>query len=185
MYEWGTGQDTRQDEIMEINIIRSHRRKKTIQAKMVEGNLVVYLPAGMHPDEEKKHIESIKAKVEKKDLRKHINGDDYLRKRFGELNRTHFQGKLEINSIEFVTNQEKRRGSCTPGLGTIRISHRIADMPKWVLDYLIMHEMTHLVHPDHSRRFWDKVNEYRYTERARGFLIAKEMDSGEVEESCI
>ncbi|MCK5660498.1 MAG: M48 family metallopeptidase [Methanosarcinales archaeon] len=161
---------------MDVKIIRSQRRKKTIQAKMVEGTLVVYLPAGMHPDEERKHIETMKDKVEKKRLKQNINKTDYLGRRFDEMNKEYFQGKLEVNSIKFVTNQEKRRGSCTPGQGTIRISHKIADMPKWVLDYVIMHEMTHLVHPDHSRRFWDKVNEYKYTERARGFLIAKEMD---------
>src|SRR5665648_85498 len=163
---------------MDVKIIRSHRRKKTIQAKIIEGILVVYLPAGMHHDDEKKHIELIKAKIEKKKLSTHLNGDYYLKKRFDEMNKEYYQGKLELNSIEFVTNQDKRRGSCTPGRGSIRISHKIADMPKWVLDYLIMHEMTHLVHPDHSRRFWDKVNEYKYTERARGFLMAKEMDEG-------
>ncbi len=60
---------------------------------------------------------------------------------------------------------------------TIRLSHRLLEMPRWVLDYVIMYEMTHLVQPDHSRVFWTKVAEYKLTERARGFLMAKGMET--------
>ncbi len=166
---------------MEIKVIRSPDRKKTIQAKMVGETLVVYLPLGMHREEERKLIEKMKQKIEKKRLKSQINKNDYLKKRFDELNIKHFQQKLKVNSIEFVTNQERKRGSCTPANGTIRISHKLLDMPRWVLDYVIMHEMTHLVHPNHSKDFWVKVGEYKYTERARGFLMAKGMEEEEME----
>lgn len=166
---------------MEVRVIRSPNRKKTIQARLVGETLEVHLPLGMTVEEEEKHIREMKDRIEKRRLKNEINKDDYLKKRFNELNREHFQGKLRINSIEFVTNQKKRRGSCTPSNGTIRLSHRLLEMPKWVLDYVIMHEMTHLVHPDHSRAFWSKVGEFKYTERARGFLIAKGMEEEESE----
>ena len=45
------------------------------------------------------------------------------------------------------------------------------ERPVGVLDYVLMHEMTHLLYSNHSKEFWKKVNEYKYTERARGFLI--------------
>jgi predicted metal-dependent hydrolase len=166
---------------MEVKVIRSPDRKKTIQAKMVGETLVVYLPLGMHREEERKLIEKMKQKIQKKRLRSQINKDDYQRKRFDEFNSKYFKGKHKVTSIEFVTNQERRRGSCTPANGTIRISHKLLKMPKWVLDYVIIHEMTHLVHPDHSKAFWEKVGEFKYTERARGFLIAKGMDEDEIE----
>ncbi|MBU4374726.1 MAG: M48 family metallopeptidase [Euryarchaeota archaeon] len=166
---------------MEVKIIRSPDRKKTIQAKMVGETLVVYLPLGMQREEERKLIEEMKQKIEKRKLKRQINKDDYLRKRFDEFNSEYFQGGLRVNSLEFVTNQERKRGSCTPANGTIRISHKLLEMPRWVLDYVIMHEMTHLVHPDHSRAFWEKVGEFKYTERARGFLIAKGMEEEEAE----
>ncbi len=168
-------------EIMDVKVIRSLNRKKTIQAKMVGETLVVYLPLGMHREEERRLIEKMKEKIEKKRLKSQINRDDYLKKRFDEFNCEYFQGKLKVNSIEFVTNQEKKRGSCTPANGTIRISHKLLDMPKWVLDYVIMHEMTHFVHPNHSRAFWTKVGEYKYTERARGFLMAKGMEEEDMD----
>ncbi len=166
---------------MEVKVIRSPDRKKTVQAKMVGGTLVVYLPLGMHREDERKLIEKMKEKIEKKRLKRQINKDDYLKERFEEFNNKYFQGMLRVNSIEFVTNQERKRGSCTPANGTIRISHKLLGMPRWVLDYVIMHEMTHLVLPDHSRAFWEKVGEYKYAERARGFLIAKGMEEEEAE----
>lgn len=166
---------------MEVKIIRSPKRKKTIQARMVGETLEVHLPLGMDCEEEREVIEKMKQKIEKKKLKSKINEDDYLEKRFDDFNKKYFQSKLKINSIQFVTNQERQRGSCTPGNGTIRISHKLLGMPKWVLDYLIMHEMTHLAHPNHSKAFWEKVGEYKFTERARGFLIAKEMEKEDSE----
>ncbi len=166
---------------MEVKVIRSPDRKKTIQAKMVGETLVIYLPTGLHREEEGKLIEKMRQKIEKKRLKTQANKDDYLKKRFDGFNRMYFGGRLKVNSIEFVSNQRWVRGSCTPSKGTIRISHRLLEMPKWVLDYVIMHEMSHLVHPDHSKAFWNKVGEYKYTERARGFLMAKGMEESEVE----
>jgi predicted metal-dependent hydrolase len=169
---------------MEVKVIRSSKRKKTIQAKMVGEALIVYLPLGMPTREEGRVIERMREKIEKKRLKSQINKDDYLRKRFGDFNLKYFGGKLRVNSIEFVLNQERKRGSCTPCKGTIRISHRLLEMLGWVLDYVILHEMTHLVYPNHSRAFWAKVGEYRYAERARGFLMAKGMEE-EIETSSL
>ncbi|VVB97450.1 Uncharacterised protein [uncultured archaeon] len=161
---------------MEVKVIRSPDRKKTIQGRMVGETLIVHIPLGMHREEERKIIEEMKEKIEKKRQRKQINKNDYLIKRFTGFNNEFFQGKLKVNSIQFVTNQECVNGSCTPNKRTIRLSHKLLEMPKWVLDYVIMHEMTHLVHPNHSKEFWAKVGEYQYTERARGFLMAKGME---------
>ncbi len=166
---------------MEIKVIRSPGRKKTIQAKMVGEILVIYLPEGLRREEEGKLIDKIKQKIEKKRLKIQANKDNYLRKRFDDFNRMYFGGELKVNSIEFVSNQRWVRGSCTPSKGTIRISHKLLEMPKWVLDYVIMHEMSHLLYPNHSKSFWNKVGEYKYTERARGFLMAKGIEEAELE----
>lgn len=72
-----------------------------------------------------------------------------------------------------MTNQSQRWGSCTPDHGTIRLSDRLAGFPDWVVDYVIVHELAHLVELGHTARFWTLVNRYPMSERARGFLIAK------------
>jgi predicted metal-dependent hydrolase len=172
---------TRRTNSMEVKVIRSPDRKKTIQARMVGDTLVVHLPLGLHREEERKIIAEMKEKIEKKKQKSQLNKDDFLINKFNEFNNKYFQGKLKVNSIKFVTNQERVRGSCTPNKGTIRVSHKLLDMPKWVLDYVIIHEMTHLLHPNHSKEFWVKVGEYEFTERARGFLMAKGMEEMETD----
>ena len=73
-------------------------------------------------------------------------------------------------SVRWVTNQNGRWGSCTPADRSIRISHRIQEMPDWVIDYVLLHELAHLVVPHHNARFWALVGRYEKTERARGYL---------------
>lgn len=76
------------------------------------------------------------------------------------------------SSIRWVDNQELRWGSCTPRDGSIRISSRLATMPTWVLDYVIVHELAHLCVPAHDDSFWALVGRYPKAERARGYLLA-------------
>ncbi len=72
--------------------------------------------------------------------------------------------------MSWVGNQQHRWGSCTITTGAIRISERVRDMPAWVVDYVLVHELAHLIEADHSARFWSLVAAYPHTERARGYL---------------
>jgi predicted metal-dependent hydrolase len=56
--------------------------------------------------------------------------------------------------------------------GRIRISDRLATVPDWVLDWVILHELAHLAVPDHGERFQALVSQYELGERAEGYLIA-------------
>lgn len=81
----------------------------------------------------------------------------------------------EPTTIKWVDNQVSRWGSCTPSDRSIRISARLTRAPRWVLDYVIVHELAHLRHGDHSPAFWKLVGRYPRTERARGFLHGWEL----------
>jgi len=156
----------------QITIIRSRRRKKTIQTKYGDGRLWIYLPAGMSTKDEQKWIDQMIERNERWQQKKFLQkSDTWLWQRAQELNKKYFDGTLDF-SIMFVTNQHSRFGSCTSIDKTIRISERVKAMPSWVQDYIIIHELTHLLHPDHSEKFWKKVNLYKYAERAKGYLIA-------------
>lgn len=56
-----------------------------------------------------------------------------------------------------ITNAEKRWGSCGPR-GTLNFSWRLIMAPLAIIDYVAVHELTHLVEKNHARAFWQKVS---------------------------
>ncbi|MCA9951156.1 MAG: M48 family metallopeptidase [Anaerolineales bacterium] len=159
------------DEHWPVEIIRSAKRKKTVSAKLVDGTLIVRAPARMSAAELAPVIENLTKRMQKRSQPVTMS-DTQLEQMAQELNQQYFDGNLHWQSIRFVTNQNTRFGSCTPSQGTIRISQRLIKMPKWVLRYVVMHEIAHLREANHSSRFWNLVNRYPLTERARGYLMA-------------
>ena len=162
---------------MEIRVVRSKKRKKTVSARVEDGTMSVRAPAFISGKELRKIIENFRKRFERKELKKRLNREKPPEDVFNRLNRKYFDGKLRINSIQYVTSQRSLYGSCSLSSGNIRISHKVAEMPSWVRDYVFMHEMAHLIEPNHGRSFWSIVNRYSLTERARGFLIAKGIES--------
>jgi predicted metal-dependent hydrolase len=55
-----------------------------------------------------------------------------------------------------VRNQQSRWGSCSTR-GSIALNWRLVQMPDEVADYVMLHELVHLEHPNHSTRFWRRV----------------------------
>lgn len=156
---------------MEIKIVRSERRASTVSARVVAGQMEVRAPATMSDAELQPVIEKFKQRFEKRRIKRSLD-DAVLRQRAHDLNRQHFAGKLVWRSIAWSAGQEQRWGSCTPENGTIRLSHRLAGVPEWVCDYVLMHELAHLLEANHGPRFWALVNRYPRAERARGYLMA-------------
>ncbi|MCO5206819.1 MAG: M48 family metallopeptidase [Anaerolineae bacterium] len=171
-----TTPDTETEEI-EIRVVRSKRRKKTVQARLEQGVLVVLAPATLSDAELQPIIAKLRRRMQR---RQQKPADAELEQRAVQLNQTYFDGKLSWHSIRFVTNQQHRYGSCTPANGTIRISDRVAQLPAWVLDYVLVHELAHLVQPNHGPDFWALVNRYPLTERARGYLMALDLEESTV-----
>jgi predicted metal-dependent hydrolase len=162
-----------------VRIVRSRNRKRTVAGRLVEGGAVLEILAPVHISDAELApiIEKLRRRVEKQGERPGKDGDSALARRAAELNRQYFDGKLRWSEVRYVTNQNHRYGSCTPVTGRIRLSHRLTSMPTWVRDYVLVHEMAHLVEPNHGPRFWKLVNRYPLTERARGYLMALGMES--------
>jgi predicted metal-dependent hydrolase len=164
---------------LEIVLVRSARRKKTVSARFINWyTLEVRAPAQIPDDELQAIIDDLVQKaLKRRGERRQFSSHEDLEKRAKSLNRRYFEGKLRWQSIRYVTNQNTCFGSCTPVTGTIRISHRLAGVPSFVLDYVIMHELAHLLVHGHSQSFWGLVYRYPKTERARGYLMALGMEA--------
>jgi predicted metal-dependent hydrolase len=169
----------------QIRIIRSGRRQKTVSARLTDGGAVleVLAPAGAKDEELAPLIEKLKGRLLARINRAAGPDDQSLARRAAELNRQYFGGKLHWREIRYVANQNHRFGSCTPATGAIRISDRLAPLPGWVRDYVLVHELAHLLEANHGPRFWKLVNRYPKTERARGYLMALGLE-GEADEDA-
>ena len=62
--------------------------------------------------------------------------------------------------MRWVDNMTTRWASCTTSTGEIRLSDRLQTMPAWVVDYVLLHELAHLIEPSHNKRFWHWVDRY-------------------------
>lgn len=164
---------------MKVEVVRSPRRRRTITAERKNGRVVVRLPAGMTRAEERSWVDRMVTRLTERERAERLNRGRDLHRRADMLNRRYFGGRLEWKSLRYVANQRERFGSCTPDDGTIRLSSRVAEMPWWVREYVLMHELAHLVISTHSARFKQLVDQYPRAERARGFLIAKGMGEEE------
>ncbi|MGH9223512.1 MAG: M48 metallopeptidase family protein [Acidimicrobiales bacterium] len=158
---------------MDVIVVRSARRRKTVEARVVDGVIRVSVPARMSKDDERRHVEKLVARLE----RRSTAGEIDLEERAKVLAARH--GLAHPASIRWVDNQSGRWGSCTPAEGTVRISSRLAGMPPWVVDGVIVHELAHLAEPGHTPAFWALVNRYPKAERSLGYLTAKGLSDGE------
>ena len=149
-----------------IEIIRSPRRKKTVQARVMNGTIVVRVPAGLDSAEETRLVASIVRKVS----RKIGAGDIDLSVRARRLAERF--GLPEPTSISWSQRQNTRWGSCTASDGSIRISSRLETVPDFVLDFVIVHELVHLRVAGHGPSFQALMQRYPEAERATGYLMA-------------
>lgn len=153
----------------EVVVRRSGRRRRTVSAYRENGRTIVLIPAQFSPEQEREWVATMVARLQAKDRRRRPS-EAGLAQRATELSALYLGGLARPASVAWVDNQNSRWGSCTPAEATIRISSRLQPMPSWVLDYVLLHELAHLLQPSHGPRFWALLESYPRTERARGFL---------------
>jgi predicted metal-dependent hydrolase len=155
-----------------IEVRRSQRRRRTVSAYRDGERIVVLIPARFSRAEEREWVDRMLERLEAREQRARRT-DTELAARAEQLAARYLPdhpAASQPTSVRWVENQGGRWGSCTPADGSIRISHRVREMPDWVIDYVLLHELVHLVVPSHGGAFWALVARYPKSERARGYL---------------
>lgn len=160
-----------------VVVRRSARRRRTVAAFWEDGNAVVAIPASFTKSQEREWVRRMLAKLQRqgerragKPDRRRPATDEALAQHAAHLSRTYLGGRAVPTSVRWVTNQNSRWGSATPADGTIRLSNKLQAMPQWVIDYVLLHELAHLLVAGHNAQFWRLLEAYPETQRAKAFL---------------
>lgn len=157
-----------------IDVRRSRRRKRTVSARIEGDTVVVLMPAGLPRSQERRLISDMLGKLARSGRRRGTRASDAeLMQRAKGLSREWLDGRAVPTSVRWVPAMTTRWASCTQASGEIRISEALRDVPPYVLDYVVLHELAHLVVPGgHPPEFWRVVRRFPRTERAMGYLEA-------------
>ena len=165
-----------------VEVVRDGRLRTRIHWEWNGDHVRIRAPRRVPQRELDKHVAQIVEEVKRKRSKVRARADADLESLARKINKRYYDGGISWHSIRWVSNMKKRLGSCTTGGptdGDIRISDRAKGWPKWVIEYIVAHELAHRQHPNHSKAFWALVNRYPKAERARGFVMGLAFQLGE------
>lgn len=118
------------------------------KAKLKENSITLHLSTRWSEDQLEKAIPQLISKC----VAKEFHG--WVKQRLHYLNTMHFPQRMFKTLNLKYTNS--RWGSCSSS-GNISISTRLLLAPDHVVDYVLIHELAHLLVQNHSQRFWNTV----------------------------
>src|SRR5699024_5646764 len=115
-----------------IEVRRRARRSRTVSRLREQRRLVIAIPGNFTRGQEDEWDDRTDERVKRSEARRKLSSTD-LMERAERLAGEYLPEGVRPSSVRWVTNQTTRWGSCTPLNGSIRISHRLQNMPSWVL----------------------------------------------------
>jgi len=152
-------------------LVRSPDRRRSASAAVRGGELVLRVPAGLAPDDERELAGRVLAKVVRRAddaavpagpppsvpardtrARPGPRGDRLLVARADAV-ADRFLGGVRATRVSWSHRMQSRWGSCTVPSARVRISSRVSVAPDEVLDHLLLHELAHLRETGHGTAF--------------------------------
>jgi predicted metal-dependent hydrolase len=153
-----------------LTVVVERKRVKNINARLRDSTLAVSAPLNIPQATLDKAIPDLARRLVRRVRARQVNAEEdalALAHRVA----ARFPSKPEIAQVLFVTTQESRWGSYSAATGTIRLNAALREMPRWVLEAVVAHELAHVTHLDHSPAFWKLLRKVcPDTDRARAFL---------------
>jgi predicted metal-dependent hydrolase len=156
-----------------VEVRRSKRRTRTVTAYRDGDTLIVQIPARLSKKEEAHWVAEMQRRLLLREAPAKPparTSDSALLTRCVELSDKYFGGQCVPASVRWVAPMRTRWASCTPIDRTIRVNEHLRKVPTWVVDYVLVHELAHLLEPGHGPEFWSLVRQYPRTDRAMGYL---------------
>ena len=148
--------------------------------------VVVSIPASMSAAQEEHWVAEMLRRLERSEARRRpgrSTDDASLAARAEALAAEHLDGARgrpwpRPVSVRWTRTMRTRWASCTPATGTIRVDERLREVPGYVLDAVLVHELVHLREPGHGRAFRAAEARFPRGERAKGYLEAMAASAG-------
>ncbi|MBO0897843.1 MULTISPECIES: M48 metallopeptidase family protein [Arthrobacter] len=157
-----------------IEVRRSAKRRRTVNAAFRDGKAVISIPGHFTTAQEAEWVQRMVMRLEQRTAPAQLPDPqaraNELAERAAQLSQRYLGGAARPVSVRWVSNQNSRWGSATPARGTIRLSDKLQGMPGWVVDYVLLHELAHLIEASHSAAFWQLLEAYPQTETAKAYL---------------
>jgi len=142
----------------EVEIQSSARRKKTGTAHWSGSRIIVQIPANVRGKDRTIFVDELVERLLTQ--RPQVAAGDGMLEERARLLAAQFNDGVEPASVRWVTNQQARWASCSPGTKEIRVSSRLRQCPEWVIDAVLVHELAHLQVADHSPAFYEIANRH-------------------------
>jgi len=153
---------------LELRVVR--KRVKNINARLRGQTLLVSAPHRVPARELDETILQLARRLVRRSRADVVNSDGGA-EAIARKVAARFDDPPEVAEVRFVTNQRSRWGSYSARTGIVRLNAALRQMPPWVLEAVVAHELAHAFHLDHSSAFWELVRSVcPKTDRARAFL---------------
>ncbi len=152
-------------------IVRRNARARAVKFSIsTSGRLAMSIPSRTTDAAAKRYLNASRAQIRQQlPVRDPATQKtrDYQQKVLRKKAKEYLPYRLEFLAKKFgyqydvckLGHQNTRWGSCTPP-GTISLNIGLMKLPEALRDYVLIHELAHLNHPDHSKAFWAEVAQH-------------------------
>ncbi len=153
----------------DVEVRRSTRRRRSVTAYREGGRTIVVVPQRMARSDIAEYVVELVGRLDAREKRARRT-DEQLHARALQLSHRYLDDRAAPRTVRWVSNQHRRWGSCTPVDSAIRLSDRLQTMPEHVVDYVLLHELVHLLVPGHGPDFEAWMQRYPRLLESRAFL---------------
>ena len=153
-----------------LTLLVERKRVKNINARLRESTLSVSVPLHTPQSTLDQVLPDLARRLVRRVRARQVNAEE------DALALAHkvaacFPNRPAVARVEFVTTQQARWGSYSSATRTIRLNAALREMPRWVLEAVVAHELAHVTHHNHGPGFWKLLRSvYPDTDRADAFL---------------